>query len=255
MQTTRKLVKARLIKVRWNSADKAEVISGKDARSVEVQFNPASLKVTYANQIQNNDQSSGSSMQYVGKGTSKLSLELVFDVSAPGNQNHKDVRQLTRNIAEFMATDKQGSGENTTYTVPGVRLEWGAFTFDGVIEGMDETLDLFSEDGYPLRATISLNMSYQGITVAEKRNPDATQFPGVGSPTGTTPLTPAKQGGSLQQMISNSDAKTDWKAVASANGIENPRNLGAGTLVDMNVKVGAGVSTGVSANLSAGINT
>lgn len=255
MQTARKLVKAKLIKVSWNSNDKPEVITGDDARTVEVQFNPASLKVTYANQIQNNDQSSGSSMQYVGKGTSKLSLELIFDVSAPGNQNHKDVRQLTRQVAEFMATDTQGTGEDTRYTVPGVRFEWGTFTFDGVIEGMDETLDLFSEDGYPLRASVTVNMSYQGITVAEKRNPDATQSPGTGSPTGTKPLTPSKQGASLQGMVASAGIKADWKAVASANGIENPRNIGAGTLIDLNVKVGASVSAGASANLSSGLNT
>jgi hypothetical protein len=259
MQTTRKLIKAKLVKIRWNNSDTPEVVSGGDARTVEVQFNPSSLKVSYANQVQNNDQSTGSSMQYVGKGTSKLALELIFDVSVPGNQQNKDVRQLTRNVAEFMATTSTGSGENTRYTVPGVRFEWGTFTFDGVIESMDETLDLFSEDGYPLRATVSVNMSYQGITVVEKRNPDATNAPSTDSPTGTKRLTPSMQGDSLQQIVASAGGKMNWKAVASANGIENPRNLRAGTLIDLNVKasgnIAGGVSAGASMSITANLNT
>ena len=38
----------------------------------------------------------------------------------------------------------------------GCRFEWGSFIFQGVVDSMDETLDYFSEEGVPLRATVSL---------------------------------------------------------------------------------------------------
>ena len=55
-------------------------------RTVRVQFNPETLKVSYANQIvQNNgagDQRGSQTRQFVGAGTTKLSLQLWFDVTA-----------------------------------------------------------------------------------------------------------------------------------------------------------------------------
>jgi hypothetical protein len=51
-------------------------------------------------------------------------------------------------------------------------------------------------------------------------------------------------------MVANAGIKADWKAVASLNGIENPRNLPAGTLVNLQVKAGAKASAG--AGISAG---
>ena len=52
-----------------------------------VQFNPETLKVSFANQIATprgaGDQSGTPARQFVGAGTTKLSLQLWFDVSAP----------------------------------------------------------------------------------------------------------------------------------------------------------------------------
>src|SRR5262245_57803861 len=71
--------------------------------NVTVQFNPETLKVSYANQVvppqqQNNsksnntDQRATSSIQYVGKGSTKLSVQLWFDVTAelPEGQTRED---------------------------------------------------------------------------------------------------------------------------------------------------------------------
>lgn len=255
METARNLVRAKLIPIKWNENEEVELLEqDENVSTVEVQFNPSTLKVTYANQIQTGGESTGSSMQFVGKGTSKLAIELIFDVSGPRSQNVKDVRQLTRAVAVFMSPVPEGSGDDTRYRVPGVRFEWGTFTFDGVIEGMDETLELFSEDGYPLRATVSLNMSYQGISLADKstaRNNAATPSPGSGSPTGTKPLTPAKAGDTLQGMVAagaSASAGANWKAVAAANGIENPRQISTGTLLDMSASAKVSASASISAN-------
>ena len=88
----------------------AEPKSG--GKTVTVQFNPASLRVGYSNQVQTNDQSNNSSTtQFVGKGSAKLSLELIFDISMPPGQDPEstasppssvtDVRELTREVAVF----------------------------------------------------------------------------------------------------------------------------------------------------------
>jgi hypothetical protein len=60
-------------------------------------------------------------------------------------------------------------------------------------------------------------------------------------------------------MASNSPTGSgaDWQSIASFNGIENPRLLGAGTLIDLNppdASIGASSSVdfGVSLNVSIG---
>src|SRR6185312_12385227 len=62
---------------------------------------------------------------------------------------------------------------------------------------------------------------------------------------GSAPLTPAPQGGSLQSMASAAGRPGDWQSIAAANGIENPRMLAPGQLVDMSADLTGGISAGV----------
>ena len=87
-------------------------------KKVTVQFNPDSLKLAFANQVQNNnpsssassgaggsggssgDQGSGTSgRQFVGAGTTKLTVQLWFDANATvDGQRVDDVRRLTQDV-------------------------------------------------------------------------------------------------------------------------------------------------------------
>lgn len=250
MTTARNLEKAKLIEINW---DEQDTPIANNNNLTEVQFNPASLKVSYSNQIQTNDQSTGSAMQYVGRGSSKLAVELIFDVSGQKATNTEDVRKMTEKVAQFIRTIQEGTGEDTRFKVKGLRFQWGTFLFDGILESMDETLELWSEDGRPLRATVSMNLSQPGIHFDFRQNPNATPPPataGGTSPVGTTPLVSAQAGVSLQGMVANAGIKADWKAIAQLNGIENPRNLSAGTLV--NLQVGGAVGVGGSVGIGTG---
>lgn len=251
MNTVRELMKAKLIEIIWNSSGQAEVKSG--GNEVTVQFNPASLKVAFTNQVQTNDQSTNSAIQFVGRGSSKLTLELIFDISTyrggadsgngdTGTTAPTDVRELTDKVARFMKPEEEAEGEETRYIPPGVRFSWGSFLFDGIVESMDETLDLWSEDGRPLRATVALGLSQQGIFIKTNDNPAATPPPETSNtaPAGTKPMQAAKSGDSVQRMATQVGKANSWKQIAQANGIENPRNLAPGTLVDLRPKTTSG---------------
>jgi hypothetical protein len=54
-----------------------------------------------------------------------------------------------------------------------------------------------------------------------------------GAAVGTTPLTVTPQGASIQGLAAS--AGVDWKTVAAANGIDNPRAVQAGTVVNLSV--------------------
>ncbi len=219
-------------------------------KQVEVQFNPESLKVTFANQIvqpPGGDQSAGNGgRQFVGAGTTKLAMTLWFDVTAMQTNPVDDVRRLTQDVIFFM-TPQVSDADPKKLSPPGIRFQWGSFLFDGIVDGLEESLEFFSPDGKPLRASITLNLSQQKILAAT--------FSGDGrvpSQPGRTPLTAARQGSSLQGLAAAA-GKGDWRPIAAANNIEDPLRMATGQLVDLNAGISLGGSSGASIGIGASI--
>jgi hypothetical protein len=238
------LVKAKLIELKQDF--KQEKPGG---QQVEVQFNPESLKVTFANQIvqpQGGDQAAGNAgRQFVGAGTTKLALQLWFDVNAMEKDAVDDVRRLTQKVVFFM-TPQKADADPKKLAPPGIRFQWGSFLFDGMVEGLEETLEFFSPDGKPLRASVNLTLSQQKILEAEFKGDGK-----VPARPGQAPLKAAKQGDSLQNMAAQG-GKDDWQSIAAANGIEDPLRLAPGQLLDLNAGVGLGVGAGASLGIGLG---
>jgi Contractile injection system tube protein len=239
-----KLQKAELIEL--TSDFKTEKSGGK---RVPVQFNPDSLKVSFANQIETpsgpGSQKGTAGALHIGSRTTKMALQLWFDVTRseePG-QAAQNVRKLTEEVLYFIRP-KPPEGQNAKNLVPpAVRFHWGTFHFDGIVEAAEETLDYWSNDGRPLRSSISLTLSQQEIEVfsAGTREAKARQIagllsqegnPAAGRPAGTTPMAQASAGTTVQGMADISGG--DWQSVAAANGIETPRFLQPGQLLNLN---------------------
>jgi hypothetical protein len=242
-----------LAKATLTELDQAFEEDKPDGQQVEVQFNPETLKVTFANQIvqpQGGDQAAGTAgRQFVGAGTTKLALTLWFDVTAMEKDPVDDVRRLTQKVIYFM-TPQKADADPTKLAPPGVRFQWGSFLFKGMVEGLEETLEFFSPDGKPLRASISLTLSQQKIL--------ESKFEGEGkvpARPGQAPLKAAKQGDSVQSMAGK-NGKGDWQSIAAGNGIEDPLRMAPGALIDLNagVSIGAGGSLGASLGVSAGVS-
>ena len=245
MPQTGRLEKAQLIEVwpddreRGTFAERpgAPGASGATAGRVTVQFNPATLKQSFSNQNVSSGQAGDTSSQHPGRGSTKLTFELVFDATrSPGGDRGlgvRDVRDLTDAVAYFLRPQKRMNGEKEELVPPGVRFLWGSFLFDGTMDALEETIDLFSENGVPLRATLNVGISKQNLDRDPPRTPPPSQgLPGGLGRAGTDPLSVARAGESLQQLAARSGV-ADWQAVARANGIENPRLLAPGTSVSL----------------------
>jgi phage tail-like protein len=121
------------------------------ARWVTVQFNPHELRTWISHEL-------GPTM--------RLDLQLTFDVDAPAPARGRapdDVRRLTEKIAYF-ATPRRARRGGGDPVRPAVRLAWGSFQFDGYVESLEETLEAFSPDGRPLRASLVLSLEREQIT-------------------------------------------------------------------------------------------
>jgi hypothetical protein len=205
---------------------------------LKVQFNPETLKVSFANQLQTpsgaGDQSGTPSRLFVGAGTTKLSVQLWFDVSAPqAGTKQNDVRQLTQKVA-FYITPKEDAQDKKKLVPPVMRFIWGSFQFDGIMESLEESLEYFSPEGRPLRANVTLALSQQKITKFVFRDLPPPGAGNGGSPAGTRPVTQAPEGATVQGLAANQGKGSDWQPIAAANNVENPRHLSPGQPLDMN---------------------
>lgn len=223
-----KLVKAELQQIDLAKPETAPTYK------VAVQFNPEMLKVSFANQIQTpegaGDQRGTPAQQFVGSGTTKLVVQLWFDVNAPQEgEAVNDVRKMTEKIAHFI-TPLPNPKDKKKFIPPGVRFIWGSFQFDGLMESLEESLEFFSSDGIPLRASMTMNLTQQKIDQYKfpQKAPSKLPLPG------TRPLTPAPSGSTVQGLAANEGKGDDWQSIAAANGIENPRRLQPGQFLDMN---------------------
>jgi hypothetical protein len=224
------LAKAQLIEVIKDSQGNV-VGTGK---TVPVQFNPQTLKLNYSNQWGSGDQAQGSSVQFVGTSTTKLSLELWFDVTLqipdgmpdPGG----DVRKMTQLVTYFMTVQNPTAAQQTSRVPPSMKFQWGSFVFNGTMDSMDETIDLFSASGVPLRSNVSISISKHDLQFefAQAGGPQSNSNPG------TSPLATANAGDSLSQVAAKAGI-SNWQGVAQANGISNPRLLQAGTMINLSI--------------------
>ena len=245
MNTTTPLQKAKLIEL--NSDFQNEKPGGK---TTIVQFNPETLKVAFSNQVNQPANSAGgasnssnqASRQFVGSGTTKLSLQLWFDVSGPlpeGKPAITDVRELTKEVVYFMTP----AGPDRDHLVPpAVWFRWGSFSFKGIFDSLEESLEFFSDQGVPLRASMNISMSQQSIqdVTGPRENTPPPGAPGSNRSgmggLGRSPLAQAPAGISLQAMAANAGRAGDWQAIAEANGIENPRLLSSGQIINLNIR-------------------
>lgn len=198
---------------------------------IEVQFNPATLKVTLSNSLKADSKggSGGSrnAAQFVEKSESSLSIELLFDTTVKwetgnGSNNartvaaNSDVRKQTRRIAEqFM--QPQNPDSKRPKAPKRCRLQWGSFQFTGMVSSYSETLDFFAPEGIPLRATLALTLKedrYQ-FDMDESVNAAVREMPKF-APGGT-----GVSAAQANQAAGNNPR--DWRALANANNLENPR--------------------------------
>ena len=233
--------------------DLSDVMPG--GKSLTVQFNPESLKLSYANQIKEQPNASGgggnqsqgsAARQFVGTGTTKLAVQLWFDVAAATSAPFivDDVRRITAQVLYFIKPKPAAAGARDTSqrTPPGLRFSWGNFLFDGIVESVEESVEFFSPKGEALRASMTLNMIQQEILVPA--------FTGDGTVPGARPLWPAGGGQSLQAL---QDAAKAAGAAPGGGGSGASPGGGLGAGAGFSAGLSAGVSVGASAGIGAGL--
>jgi len=224
MAQEQSFAKAELQEIQWDNNQQVVELEKK----VRVQFNPDSLKVAYSNTLGGGDQGKKAAVQFVSKSTTKLTLDLWFDVTvAPDDRAQgapDDVRRLTREVSYFMTPKKDPKQKNPV--PPGVRFAWGSFLFDGIMESLNESLEMFSEEGRPLRSKVSVSLLSQDIQREIRDLPGGPGGAGAANgqaPPGRAPQEPVRQGETVQGVAGRQGQPESWRSLAEANDVDNPR--------------------------------
>jgi phage tail-like protein len=119
-----------------------------ERRWVRAELNPATLDIGYANEE-----------PHGGAGTASLTVDLLLDATADGRPRRSapDVQRLAQAFAYFVTPRPVRGAEQLR--APAARLVWGDFTFDGYVDGLRQTFDLFSAAAKPARAWLRISMT------------------------------------------------------------------------------------------------
>jgi hypothetical protein len=179
------------------------------------------------------------SLQFVHGSTETLKMELFFDtftagaevggtaadknkfdnVSQRSSAQKTDVRDYTSKIYDLMVIDK------TTHVPPLLKIEWSSLQFSGHLMSCSQRFTKFNEHGTPVRATLDVvfkeYMEQKKIAeMAPKESPDTAKYRTVSG------------GDSLWQLSGKEYGDcSNWRMIARANGIENPRLLDSGEML------------------------
>jgi hypothetical protein len=169
-------------------------------------------------------------LQFVRGQNEKITLELFFDTTEHGMvENVKDVRELTVQVYNLMKVNTE------THAPLRFRIEWGeskSLIGQGagvsplcVLESMTEEFALFSPGGVPLRAKLNVTIREASTAKLEFQT----------SPRHSSDRTKVRRvvrGQTISQIawLEYGDP-TQWRPIADASGIDNPRFLQPGTTV------------------------
>ena len=178
-------------------------------------------------------------VQYVRGQNEKISMELFFDTTDAGMVGDvTDVRDSTTQVYQLMKVD------GNLHAPPRVTLQWGnagQLTSHGtsiapwlVLESISEEFSLFSPDGIPLRARLTVTFREawtidEQLQVTPRHSSDRTK------------LRQVQRGETLSQIAyTEYQDPHAWRPIEDANGLANPRLLQPGMVLVVPPTAGGG---------------
>jgi nucleoid-associated protein YgaU len=160
-------------------------------------------------------------LEFGGGGSRTLTLQLFFDVTEPiDGKPVTDVRELTNKIVALTRIARANKK-----TPPICLVKWGKetpagsdFPFMGVVTNLTQNFVMFRASGEPVRANLTVVFTEYIEPVQNKRenDPDLTTYV-------------VKRGDSLSAIAAKLYRDpTLWRAIATANDIDDPRQLPIG---------------------------
>ena len=170
-------------------------------------------------------------LEYTGGDNSTLTIDLFFDTVEPRPVNghtYENVTEYVKTLQSFM-TPSVGSPGTKNKRPPYLRFQWGqGYSFKSVLRNMAVRYTLFNQAGDPVRCTANVTLvSIETDSPENQKKTNPTSFSESGHkrravmPQDTLALIAYQEYGSPSQ----------WRRIAEANGLEDPRDLRPGQVL------------------------
>jgi Contractile injection system tube protein/LysM domain len=197
---------------------KATITSEKTNEKLEVMFNPEEYSLNRDNNFASQAIPGLSSplLQFAHGNLRTLDMELLFDTYEVKVDAQRDVRIQTQRLIKFMEID------SSLHAPPILLVAWASLQFRCVLTKASQKYILFLSDGRPVRARV--NVSFTEYVDPEREakqvNRQTAEFSKVHI---------VKDGETISDIAyQHYQNPLIWRAIAFANGINDPRALTAG---------------------------
>lgn len=202
-----------------------EVYRNEEPKNIKVLFNPNEYSLQTGNSFAWKTIPGLQSpiAQFISGEAESLTMDLFFDTferlpeegDDPGYET-RDVRRFTDQITGLLAVDSD------LHAPPTCRFVWGTLDFTGVVEKVSQRFTMFLESGIPVRATLNVTFrAVKGMTEQYRETPRQSAD--------RTKQRTLRQGEHLWTIAAEEyEDPGMWRAIAEANGIDNPRKLPVG---------------------------
>jgi Contractile injection system tube protein/LysM domain len=214
------------------------VVDGRENQPIKVQFNPTEFSLDKSAQIAEITIPGLDTplLQFVRGQNEKMTLDLFFDTTEDGmGQSAKSVTTKTDPFYELVKIVPKTHAPPICTFIWSDKFIGSGFTLDAgnqrrngfrcIVESVKQKFTLFSPEGVPLRATLTVTLrEYKTLDDQLKQlnrhSPDRTQSHVV------------QRGETLSSIAAQHDLKPgEWRHIADANEIEDPRRLTVGTFL------------------------
>jgi hypothetical protein len=200
---------------------KIKILNGSDqGKQITCAFNPQevnlSKSVTYED---HQTYLNAPTKQFTSGNSDQLSMELFFDTTKQQN----DVR--TQYLDDL---DKLLTVDGSLHAPPRCRFVWGGgIDFKAVLTQADKRFTRFLPDGTPVRAWVDVTFE-QYKAASEQKNEIKHES------TDKTKLRTVTEGETIYNIAEDEYGDpSEWRTIAEANDLENPRSLEAGTKLSL----------------------
>lgn len=210
--------------------DKAYLMIEGSSERLPCMFNPSELQISRANSW-DSPSLAGQGVQqarYTGASAGSMTLDLTFDTTDTG----RAVTQYTGKLMKLMDVDTSLGGtdeKSNNARPPYVTFHWGDLhSFEAVVTSLSLQFTYFSSTGVPLRAKASMSlMQYKQSNAFGPQNPTS----GTPNPHRVHRVQP---GETLDRISARYYGdSTQWRRIASANGITDPLAVRSGALLSI----------------------
>lgn len=191
---------------------------GAQIRRIEMTFNPKELTLKRTAKYEAKASKKNQPPEYKGLEPGSISVEVFLDSELCGN--------VTKAVDElFGCLEPVAKQKTTNPSPPYVTFGWGPHTYlTGVVKSVSAKFTMFDASGNPVRATCTVDIQ------------EAKKAPGKTNPTsgGLTPrnaVTVARGDTLMSVAWQEYSQPAFWRAVAAANGIDDPLRVAPGTIL------------------------